>query len=82
MLHPEIAATQWQGRSEQDKHGNHCDDNDIIIETGKSINDSNNVTVASVPPDLLNLSQGLAGSLIHSIIEARNREDAGNGVNV
>jgi hypothetical protein len=81
-------ATRWQGRIERDEHGNHCDDNDISIddfvlaETGNSINDSNNVTVASVPPDLLNLSQGLAGTLIDSIIETRNREDARNGVNV
>jgi hypothetical protein len=88
LLHPTIAATQWQGCLERDKHGNDCDDNDINIdnfilaETGNSINNSNNVTIASVPPDLLNLSQGLTGSLIHSIIETRNRDDARNGVNV
>jgi hypothetical protein len=88
LLHPEIAAARWQGCLEQDRHGNHCDDNNINIddyilaETGNNINNSNNVTVPSVPPDLLNLSQELAGTIIDSIIETRNREHPRNGVNV
>jgi hypothetical protein len=88
LLHPEIASTRWHGCVEQD-HSNNCGDNDnndtIIVETGNSTNSSNISTAAgaSVPPaDLLNLSQGLAGTLIDSIIETRNREDARNGVNV
>jgi hypothetical protein len=72
LLHPEIAATRCQG----------ADNNDGTMEETSGNSKNNELTVPSVPPDLLNLSHGYAGTLIDSIIETRNRNDARNGVNV
>jgi hypothetical protein len=71
----------------EQEHSNTCGDNNkndtIIVETRNSTNSSSiSRAAALVPPaDLLNLSQGLTGTLIDSILETRNREDARNGVN-
>ncbi len=73
LLHPEIM--QWQGSHvEQENCNNDCDDkdnnDDIFLETGNSTHSSILTDAASVPPDHLNLSQGLTGTLIaDSIIE-------------
>jgi hypothetical protein len=32
LLHPEIAATRWQGSEEREEHGNRCDDNNLNID--------------------------------------------------
>ena len=78
LLHPEIAATRSQCGAEDNNH------DDTTATAGNSTHESNSnvLTVASVPPNLLNLSQGYAGTLIDSIIETRNRNDARNGVSV
>jgi hypothetical protein len=72
LLHPEIAATQQQQSHEE--HG----DNDNTMscsETGVSALQS--VVVA----EQLNLSRGLAGTIMTSLLEYKVRDDARNGIN-
>lgn len=66
LLHPEILATKYQ--------------HDI---TGASnIEQSATSPTSLAITEKLNLSQGLAGTLIDSIVETRMRDDACNGVNL
>ncbi len=68
LAHPEILATKYQQRhnTEQDSSNEHGSSNATGV----------------VATEKLNLAQGLAGTLIDSIVETRKRDDARNGVNL
>ncbi|KAI2497276.1 hypothetical protein MHU86_17240 [Fragilaria crotonensis] len=72
LLHPEIAATQQQQSHEE--HGD-IDNTMSCSETGVSALQS--VVVA----EQLNLSRGLAGTIMTSLLEYKVRDDARNGIN-
>jgi hypothetical protein len=75
LLHPEIEATRHQGElgsGNSNRRIGHQDSRGEAIPSEPS---------QHVPAAELNLSQGLAGSLIDSILEARICDDARNGVN-
>jgi hypothetical protein len=50
--------------------------------TTASSTDPASDTITTVQPESLNLTEGLAGTLMDQIVEFRNREDSRNGVNL
>jgi hypothetical protein len=77
LLHPEIEATRHQGELGSGNSNNRIGHQDSV--RGEAI--PSEPSWHHVPAAELNLSQGLAGSLIDSILETRIRDDARNGVN-
>ena len=75
LLHPEIVATRHEG--------------EVLSCSGEDDDDDDTREDVVVPAagishvvDLLNLSKGLSGTLINSIIETRAGDDARNGINL
>ena len=66
LLHPEILATKYQHHEPASKNNE------------QSATSPTSIAII----DKLNLSHGLAGTLIDSIVETRMRDDARNGVNL
>jgi hypothetical protein len=84
LLHPEIMATHQHNASNNNNHGKESNSRDGARST--NIMNSHSSQQAGVPDscliaEQLNLSQGLAGSLIDRILDTRIRDDARNGVN-
>ncbi len=88
LLHREIIATHC-GHAATD--GTTIDNNNAVDHQSQSTTSrTSNVSFANllllapavIPPDLLNLSEGLAGTLMDSLMETRVRADARNGVNL
>jgi hypothetical protein len=79
LLHPEIAATRYAGPAPGAG---------LVSGGGGSDGDDDGREDVMIPAEglhvveLLNLSKGLAGSLIDEILETRARDDARNGVNL
>ena len=76
LLHLEIEATRHQGELGSGNSNRGIGHQDSV--RGEAIPSERS---QHVPAAELNLSQGLAGSLIDSILETRIRDDARNGVN-
>ncbi len=72
LLHPEIEATRHQGELGSDNSKRRIGHQDSV--RGEAI--PSEPSQHHVPAAELNLSQGLAGSLIDSILETRIRDDA------
>lgn len=74
LLHPEILSSKPSYDSSQSTR---MVSNPAMNQNQQAITD----TIAS-PPSELNLTEGLAGTLIDKILQTRNRSDARNGVNL
>ena len=90
LLHPEIVSTQYQGGlgcGDRSSRGHQDDEDNIIIAVTPMMASARppapgqEAQQLQLAAEQLNLSQGLAGSLIDTILETRIREDARNGVN-
>ena len=77
LLHPEIVATSTRS-SQQQKDVDEDDDNNCSTQ---QILESTTVSDVAVRPGDLNLCDGMAGTLVDSIVEVRMRDDARNGIN-
>jgi hypothetical protein len=77
LLHPEIAVTQLQLQKEHEHSSNGDNDNTILSSSETAVSASQSALVA----EQLNLSQGLAGTLMTSLLEYKVRDDARNGIN-
>ncbi len=80
LLHPEIVSTQHRGGLGGCSNGGH---QDIRTEGPPLVPEPDNkqMQLEEAAPPQLNLLQGLAGSLIDTILDKRLRDDARNGVN-
>ena len=80
LLHPEICGTRKESRQSDELLSNNSGD----IEGQDTLPTSTTTAAAGIiaSPDNLNLNHGLAGTLVDSIVEVRNRHDARNGINL
>jgi hypothetical protein len=76
LLHPEIAVTQLQLQKEHE-HSSNGDNDNTISSSETAVSASQSALVA----EQLNLSQGLAGTLMTLLLEYKVRNDARNGIN-
>ena len=80
LLHPEILATKYKDHA---ANGNVTDEqSQEISQELSSISTSLIPLSSTIITNDLNLSRGLAGTLIDVIVETRMRDDARNGVNL
>ncbi len=83
LLHPEICGTRKEALCETNSSRESEGEQEQDLPTTPVVESTTIApAAATISPDDLNLSKGVAGSLVDSIVEVRNRDDARNGNNL
>ena len=79
LLNPEIRATMSVKDQEDDRRQRQQQQGE---DDAQQQSTTNRTYASSISAELLNINQGLAGSLVDAIVETRMREDVRNGINL